>query len=474
MSSDVKHNNSEEATSYCNKLLILLYYRRHRCPHQPSTDILNKTMPPCNITEYSVQFKKFSTKPRASLKPPQKPIRSDVEMDCKTTNRLDFVSHEITPSPPKPLAVYKVPEGRMEMLSEYKNEYLGKWAVPASQIRPTPGKKGSKGPFNHKSTHAVDFVPFPVTPCELHKMKNTYEPPKEVFEGKSTVKSDFADFGQVERTQSLKPPQTAKISTEPFDGTSYYRMCFTPQPMSERFQRQKEVYQPSQKRFYGSTTFSCDFPAHSGAKPSESMKPMRDAVKTDAPFDGNTISRLSYRSWELPVRHSRPPTVYSPPTEKFSTESTFKEDFQYYSQVEPAKSLKPPLRVRDQVTPFTGLTTQNCDFKVWKDVERPSLTKREKPYEAPTERFDAVSTFQAHYKGECGSRATTAKPDVKIHSSKGKMDSTTSYKDSYSMSGFQPCPALSVVGSNNNSEKYTFAHQDDATGHKFFLPIKSL
>ena len=394
-------------------------------------------------------------------------------MECQTTNRLDFVAHQITPSPPKPAAVYKIPQGKMEMGTEYKKEFLGKWAVPAHLIRPTQSKRDNVEPFAHKSTQAVDFVPFPVTPREMHKMKNTYEPPREVFEGKSTVKSDFTDFGQVERTQSLKPPQTAKISTEPFDGTSYYRMCFTPQPMAERFQRRKEVYQPSQKTFYGSTTFNCDFPSHGSAKPAESMKPMRDAVQTNTPFDGNTISRLSYRVWELPTRHSRPPTVYCPPTEKFSTHSTFKQDFPDYGMVEPARSLKPPLRVREQVTSFEGLTTQSCDFKAWKDVERPSLTRREKRYEPPTEKFDAMSTFQAHYTGDRGSRAPTAKPDAKVYSSQGKMESTTSYRESYSQSGYRPCPAMGLLSVSQNTDKYKFTHQDEATGHKFFLPVRS-
>ena len=450
------------------------FLRRHRCPHQPSANILNKTLPPCTITEYALQFRQYKTKPRASLKPPQKPMTNDVKMDCKTTNRHDFIAHTITPSPQKPAAVYKAPEGKMEVQTEYKNEFLGKWAVPANLIRPAPRKKDYTGPFTHKSTQAVDFVSFPVTPRELHKMKSTYEPPKEVFEGKSTVKSDFTDFGRVELTQSLKPLQTAKISTEPFDGMSYYRMCFTPQPMPERFQHRKEVYQPSHKTFYGSTTFSCDFPAHSGAQPSGSMKPMQKAVTTDAPFDGTTISRLSYRVWELPMRHSRPPTVYSPPTEKFSTQSTFNEDFPDYGRVEPAKSLKPPLKVREQVTSFGGLTTQSCDFKAWKNVERPSLTKREKKYEPPTQKFNAVSTFQAHYKGEPGSRAPTAKPDVKVYSSTAKMDSTTSYRESYSQSGFRPCPVMDLLGDDKKAPKYKFSHQDEATGHKFFLPVKNI
>ena len=361
----------------------------------------------------------------------------------------------------------------MELHSEYKNEFLGKWAVPASLIRPAPSKKDKKTPFTHKSTQAVDFVPLPVTPRELHKMKSTYEPPNEVFEGKSTVKSDFTDFGRVERTQSLKPPQTAKVSTDPFDGTSYYRMCFTPQPMPERFQRRKEVYQPPQNTFHGSTTFGCDFPPHPGAHPSDSMKPSQKAVKVDSPFDGTTISRLSYRVWELPMRQSRPPTVYSPPAEKFSTESTFKEDFPDYGWVEPAKSLKPALRVRDQVTSFDGLTTHSCDFKAWKDVERPSLTKEDNRYRAPTEKFNAVSTFQAHYKGEWGSRASTAKPDVKVYSSIGKMDSSTSYRESYSQSGYRPCPALSVLGGRKDSTRYKFTHQDETTGHKYFLPVEN-
>ena len=447
-------------------------YSRHRCPHKPHGDLINRSSQPCALSEYTQQFKKYSAKPRESLKPPQKALTRDAKIESLTINRQDYVAHPVTPTPPKVPVVYAPPEGTIDSSSEYKNQYQGNWAIPAKLIRPPQTRKDTREPFNHKSTHSTEFIAYSLQPQEKYGNKHVYEPPTEQFDAQSTVQMNFVDFGRVESRKSLKPPQEAKLSTEALDGTTSYRLSFSAPLMPERYQRPKEVYKPSKGEFCDTTTFQRDFHAHSGAKVAESMKPPQKAIASDIPFDGTTVSRLSYRSWELPARHSRPPTVYSPPKERFATESSFRADFPNYGWIKPTQSMKPPLS-KEQVAPFQSLTTQCADYKVWKDIERPMLLKQEKKYEPPNERFDAISTFQAHYKGESTPRAPSAKPPETPRSRSCGMETTTMYRDSYSRTGCRPCPALLLPGTTGGPTlEYTFSHKHPSTGHLFFSPIK--
>ena len=393
-----------------------------------------------------------------------------------TINRQDYVAHPVTPPPPKLPAVYAPPEGSIDSTSEYKNQYQGKWAVPAKMMRPPQSTKDTREHFDHKSTHSTEFVAYSLPPREIYGNKQVYERPTEQFDAQSTVRMDFVNFGKVEPTKSLKPPQVAKLSTESLDDTTSYKLSYASPPMPEKYQRPKEVYKPSEGEFVDTSTFQRDFHAHLGAKVAESMKPPQKAIASNTPFDGTTVSRLSYRAWQLPARHSRPPTVYSPPKERFAIESRFRADFPNYGWIKPTRSMKPSLRKKseEQVAPFQSLTTQRADYTAWKDVEQPMLLSREKKYEPPNERFDAISTFQAHYKGELTPRATSAKPPNTPYSRSCAVEGTTMYRDSYSRVGYKPCPALLLAEITPQSSEYTFSHKHPSTGHLYFSSMKDI
>lgn len=359
----------------------------------------------------------------------------------------------------------------MDGTTEYKELFKGKWAVPAKQIRPLQSKQDNKGPFNHQSTHTVEYVVHTLQPHELHGPKYTYETPREPFNGTSTVQSDFVDFGIIQPPKSLKPQEKPIASTQTFNGMSCYHDAFTPPPMPARYQRPKQVYTPSDKEFYSDTTFKADFPAHYGIKPSRSLKPPQAKVSSEVPFEGNTTSRMSYTKWDLPNKVSRPPTVYVAPTEKFAVHSTYRKDYPTYGQFARAKSLKPSQR-REELAPFNGVTSHSNDYKLWTDVERPSSVRLEKRYSPPSEKFDAMSTFQAHYTGEFAPRASCAKPQVTPYTTSCAMEASTSYRDSFSRSGYQPCPGAALVIDVNKHQEFEYSHQDSSTGHKFFSPAK--
>ena len=457
-----------------SSLSSLVYtYRHHRCPHQPHANIMNRSSQPCTFSEYTQQFKQYSgATPRRAIKPAQQPLNRDSKMACETINRLDFTPHPVTPRAMQPPPVYKKPEGTVSTNTEYRVTFEGKSLTePAVSYRPAYSRKENTESFDHKSTQASDFVTFPIPERENFAVKRTYEPPKESLETKSTVQRDFVDFGPVRPPQSLKPPQTPKLSSDPFEGKSCYRQCFTPQPIPARYQHTKEAYKPSTDRFSGLSTYTRDFPGHVGRQPAPSMKPPQKKVASDSPFEGATESRLSYRSWELPPRHFRPPTVYSPPTETFTKHSTFGTDYPDYGRTEVRKPIRPPPRPKpDMDDTFRPVTTQRADFQLWDptQVQRSTPIRQGGNYEPSPERFSAVSTCRDHYRGTPGSRALSTKPVLKPMVTAEEMGSNTTYRESFSSSGYSPCPAKDLANVMEATGSFSFSHENPSTGHLYF------
>ena len=359
--------------------------------------------------------------------------------------------------------------------TEYRQTFEGKLSRPAVAFRPVNARKDSGGSFNHKTTQATDFVTFQIPMTENFAIKRAYEPPKEPLETKSTVQNDFVDFGPVKPPASLKPPHTPKLSTDPFDGSSCYRQCFTPQPIPARYQHMKAVYKPSPEQFAGNSTYTREFPSHTGRSPAPSMKPPQKKIGSDIPFDGATMSRLSYRSWDLPPKHVRPPTVYSPPKEVFAKQSTFQTDFPDYGCRELTKPIRPQPRAREEdAAAFHSVTTQRADFQLWdpSNVQPSTPIRQGGNYEPSPDKFSAVSTFRDHYKGTPGMRAASTKPALQPLVATEAMGNDTTYKDSFSSSGFTPCPVANLSQQPGSSTTgFDFSHKNAATGHLYYKPM---
>lgn len=402
------------------------------------------------------------------MRPPRKAIAHDAKMASSTTNRSDYVTHPITPPPKKLPIVYQPPDGSMETSSEYKETFQGKWADPAQPIVPPATRSDTTQPFSHATTHGTDFIPKPITPQQSCKAQDTYKPPSDAFEGSSTSQSVFVDYGDVPMTPSCKPIPKANVSSQPFEGASSYRSTFTVPSMPKKFQRPKEVYKPSNEKFSNSTTFKSDFPKYSSFKRPESVKPPQNAFDNfSIPFEASTTNRQSYRVWELPSRISRPPTVFQPPTEKFSTDTSFKSDFRDPGHVIPVTSFKPVEKRKDQNSPFECLTTQGNDYKVWNNATRPPAITHEKKYEPPKDKFETVSTFQSHYKGQSVPRTPSMKPVRQACTNSSKMDTMTSYRECYSGSGYKACPSAGLLADPTKTSQYSYSHMDNS-GHKYF------
>ena len=456
----------------CNCLFSFL--SRHSCPKpvQPKTDLFHTTGDvKLSQTEYRTIFLNHgSAKPRESLKPPQRVTTRDAPMSSHTTNRVDFISHQVSPYTPRPPTVYKKPEGTVSGESEYSKEFRSKTPEPVKPVLPQPSQvRTLDEKFHGKSTQATDFVCYELPPREFYGERRVYEPPTETFSGLSTFQTDFKGLLQTEPARSMKPQQNPKTSNERFNGTTCYHVDFRRFEIPEKFQHPKQVYKPPEELFQGYSTFTTDFPGHHGIKPAQSLKPPINAKVSHAPLDSLTTSRQSYRKWEMPPRFSRPPTVYEPPKEKFYSKTVFSDDFVSYGVPEPVSNFKPKHEPIKKIAPIEHETVNRIDYKPPDITQRTQLIIQEKKYEPPTEKFEALSTTSTAYRGQYAPPAPSAKPLLKPYSKGIKFDAHSMYRECYSQSGFKPDY---ITGHPNKPviPGYMFSHEDPKSGHKFYIP----
>ncbi|XP_011410085.2 PREDICTED: stabilizer of axonemal microtubules 1-like [Amphimedon queenslandica] len=446
---------------------------RHHCPQpsRPKNDIMSRTEPVSKMgsTEYKTVFLTHSNaKPPDSYKPALKALSRDVPMTADTTNKLDYIKHPVSMPMQRPPAVYKKPDGSMANESEYKKEYRSKTPEPAKPILPPASHMRSVSqPFQGQSTQARDYVAFTLPPREFYGEKRVYAPPTEPFAKTTTIKSDYNVKFLPEPTKSMRPPQNAKISRDPFEGSTCHRSDFRIFPIPEKFHKSKIAYQPPQEPFSGVTTFSTDFPGHKGIKPVGSMRPPVATKSADAPFESLTTSRQSYRKWELPTRFSRPPTIYQPPTEKFDGLTSFTKDFINHGPPEPVTNYKPRQQAIHYERPMEHDTIHHLDYKAWDVTNKQQPIRQERPYEPPAERFEGCSTTSKSYRGVYAPPAASMKPPLKPYTREETFGGLTTYKDCYSASRLsQRC--IGGDPTQPNIPGYTFSHEDSRTGHKFY------
>lgn len=449
----------------------MLLHRRHRCPHKPRNELFARTDVPCKLSEYTQSYKWCDSRPRESLRPPQKALARDYPMEAKTIQKMDYVTHPMEPHTPRAKAEYHKPTGSIEKDSEYKLKYTGQSVPPPKPMRPIHSKVSGDEPFSGQSTQKKDFVAWGTPQRERPPEKRVYVPPTQKFEGISTVKADYTDRGPTAPTLSMKPSQVAKMSEEPFQSCTNYRNDFICHPLAPKTVREKEVYQPSKVAFSGVSTFVADFHPHTEFKPTPSLKPASVPLHSDFPFEGRSIQATDFQVWNLPPKHRSPPAVYSPPKEKFIAQSSIQTDYRAYGVVTPSKSMKPSHRPVTQDQPFSGTTNHRSDFQTWPINSRAKPVRHGREYQPPSQKFSGESTFQMSYKGMYGRPAATAKPAEKAVQESGKMDGSTIYRDAFTPKPQEVCAASLLKDDLDPTNRLVYSHQDK-TGHKFFSPIK--
>uniref|UniRef100_H3BE28 Stabilizer of axonemal microtubules 1 n=1 Tax=Latimeria chalumnae TaxID=7897 RepID=H3BE28_LATCH len=439
----------------CKSILVAL--KRHHCSHQ-ATNIYQRDNKPCMISEYVAEYFPYKIEPRESFKPKNEYKREPIEMEHLSVFRADYVPHDVKPKPPKVPEEYKKPDGPMYMTTSYKRDYNPHPIPPPVLLKP-PERKCSVARLDTIPTYKDDYRLWKVPKREPIKPE-PYRPSSAKFYGLSTFQRDYQPKGMSVR-DSCKPPNAVMMSTVPFDGTTNYRLEYMPHVLEPRKMQDKATYKPSDVPFDGLSTHRQDFRVLQ-AERVKSLKPKQNKVASDAKFNEISEFQQQYKPWALPPRHVNKVAVYVPPEEKMNLSSTTHTDYPVHKlQLLPCR---PVVQARSQSVPFDAQSTMKEDYKQW-ELQQVKMIKHPEAISWPADKFENVSTFQAHYVPHDVSHTHKFKPVNQVLHSSGPFDGETIYHSSYVPRQIKVCPAIQPT-----LQGYVY-DETDACGHKRFRPM---
>ncbi|XP_041465060.1 stabilizer of axonemal microtubules 2-like [Lytechinus variegatus] len=432
---------------------------RHRCPHRPKGP--QKANGPCTISEYSNKYKAYpGNGMRENFKPKAQMLKSGDPISDATTNRLDYIPHEVERPAMHVPEQFKPKEGDIDLLTSYTKDYPHRKAQPAKSYRGNQTRAVSPGAFKGTPTYVDDYRKWNLPPKEQLKDHHAYIPPNAAFDGLSTFTRDFPAKRAAMR-QSMKPNDEAKVSTTPFDDKTSHRMTYIPHAAQPKFVPTKPQYKKNPHKFEGLSTFQRDFNAKQGYVP-ESCKPSNTPLRSDQPFDDNTTFRQSYQKWDLARPYQHVPEAWVKPGGQIDLNTTHNLAFPAH-KVQPALPVRPHSGRHGQNVPFDDRTQYNQDFKKWNSVPTRRGDPSQRPYERPSVPFEGMSHYQTNYLAKHAHPAKSMAPDNVANLSSEPFDDRTNYKAEYIPKEFSPCPAIDL-------KKSGFQYADvDNRGHQIWL-----
>ena len=160
-------------------------FSRHRCPHGPSNPnrVINKSdHDKCHVSEYQTRYHKVQPK-RGPFHRPTDLIHTEGPLIDHTTQRADFVPHEVSPRKPKEQEKYIPNPNKFDTVSEQRENYRGFRAVPAKippYLRGETMRVSSTKP-EYKSTSHKDYRGWKPQRTERIIRGSTYSAPSEPF-----------------------------------------------------------------------------------------------------------------------------------------------------------------------------------------------------------------------------------------------------------------------------------------------------
>lgn len=430
---------------------------RHRCPHRPNAPFGSDK--PCMLTEYAHTYHPHPINLRESCKPAARVIDSDVPIEDKTTQRVDYVKHAIERPYQRVPDAYKKPAGDHDMLTSYTKDYPQKHVDPAKAIKHDMGRQ-AHGKFEGEPTYTSDYRKWDMSRPQRYGPDASWEPPKQKFEGQSTFQHDYTRYNEPPR-QPLRPANAA-IASGPFDDRTGYRDDYVRHPLGPKFQKEREKYKPAGVPMDGLTTFMRDYRGERGDR-TKAFKPEGRPVASDVPLDDITTQKNDYRKWptERPFHHQ--PDQYKKPEGDIDTNTTHRLTYKQHPLQRHAAIKPPPGRVMN-AGQFDGVTNYNMDYKPWEiDRVHPTMQPKYQPNDAP---FEGISTQKAHYVPHSLNPTASFKPHQAAINS-GPFDDGTIYRMEYTPKHIGPCPAAIL---DTTSAQYRFVELDPR-GHKLYRPM---
>ncbi|XP_048811972.1 stabilizer of axonemal microtubules 2 isoform X1 [Lagopus muta] len=322
---------------------------RHRCPHRP-TRIYDNRQQLCLTTEYVEKYPKYSNiSPARSLKPKQEYQAHRGKMEGITTFKSDYLPYDIVKRPFRVQEEYKPKTGELELGTTYKKDYYAHEIQPVTLVRPLERKHTTGGkldtiptyqdvPFDSTTSHRSSYVAHRLEP-KFVKSKEEYKPSSQPFEDLTTHRNDFKGLpGPLAR--SCKPENAKVQSSDHFSGVTEFQDRFQPWPVSLPEARKSKEYVPPPGNMDFNSTSRLHYVKHE-ISPAVPVRPISNARRTSAPFQGNTTMKEDFKAWassrqEIIKKQQEIPK----PTGKFYDLTTFKSHYIPHHVV-PARSFKP-------------------------------------------------------------------------------------------------------------------------------------
>ncbi|XP_072167064.1 stabilizer of axonemal microtubules 2-like [Diadema setosum] len=432
---------------------------RHRCPHRPK--VTTRANGPCVISEYANKYKAYpGNGMRENFKPKPQMLKSGDPLSDATTNRIDFIPHELCRPPMHVPEQYKPKEGDIDLLTSYTKDYPQRKIEPPKSFRGNHTRSVSPGAFRGTPTYVDDYRKWELPPKEKLKDHHAYIPSNAAFDGLSTFTRDFP-AKRAEMRGSMKPDDRAKVSTSPFDDKTCHRMTYIPHDTQPKFVPAKPQYKKNPHKFDGLSTFQRDFTAKQGYVP-ESCKPSNMPLRSDHPFEDNTTFRQSYQKWDMERPYQHVPEAWVKPGGNMDLMTT-------HTLAYPAHKIKPPSPVRPpsgkpgRDVPFDDRTNYKQDFRKWESMPFRRGDPSQRPYERPSVPFEGYSHYKTNYVAKHAHPAKSMAPGNTANLSSEPFDDRTNYKTDYIPKDFTPCPAVNL---QSNGFKFT---ELDNRGHEIWM-----
>lgn len=434
---------------------------RHRCPHIP-TSVIGKGPCQLNDTEYTNVYKPHHIPQRVSFKPNQEPVKGGPFED-KTTQRADFVPYQIEKPYVHQAEQYQKPQGDIEKVTSYKQEYTEKHAPPAKAIR-NEGQRMLPAKFEGEPTYRSDYKKWEGGRQPTYASQAQWQPPTTEFQGQTTFKHDYKRYENQPR-QSFKPLEGAKLSDSPLEDRTTHRDAYIQHAIPPKFQREKELYKPSGAPMDGVTTFRRDYQGVPGSR-MQSFKPDNQAFSSEAPLEDETTNRHDYQKWPASRPYHHLPEQYQKPDGEMEMDTTHKATYKEMPLVR-VQAQRPVSANRTKNVPFDGTTNYSQDFRKWQ-ADRVTVPKQADyvPNQAP---FEGSSTYKAQYKPLPVGPARSFRPDNQAFQSDSRFEDGTMYRQDYTPKEIAICEAAII---DQGRSRYQF-QELDSRGHRLYAPVRT-
>ncbi|KAI5101215.1 stabilizer of axonemal microtubules 2 [Silurus meridionalis] len=275
-------------------------------PHTPKMSFPIPTAKYQNTTTYHDEFIPLGLVPCESFKPSNIPKLSDVPFEGVTSNQLHYIPHPLNVHFVKAPHEFKPSDQPFQNFTSHRHDYQGLPGQMPKSCKPEHVAISQDTPFQSSTEFRDRFLPWPVTPIQVHKTPE-YKSPTERMDLRTTTGTNFLKH-QIQPFIPARPPYRPVCSSHPFEGTTTTKEDFK----AWKGERQETIRQPSaiqlpSGKMEDVSTFKSHYIQHQ-LQPTVSCKPLPAPQCSKVPMDEET----TYRTQFTPKKISMCPASMDP------------------------------------------------------------------------------------------------------------------------------------------------------------------